>query len=95
VLHDALVSALRFPLIFRGDVMRPSSLAVLAVATPLMLLFLSLKVRAGMRFTSAVLWAILGLLLPLGLIGYSSHRPFGGRLTLPLSRSTDMSEPLS
>jgi len=61
VLHDVLVSASQFPLLFRGDVMRPSSLAVLAVTTPAMLVFLALKVRSGMRVRVAAMWAFLGV----------------------------------
>jgi glycopeptide antibiotics resistance protein len=60
VLQDVLVSAVRLPLLFRGDVMRQSSLAVLAVTLPLVLLFLAFKVRSGMRVSTAALWAILG-----------------------------------
>jgi len=61
VLHDVLLSASRLPLLFRGDVMRPSSLAVLAVVLPLMMLFLAFKVRSGMRVSIACAWAFLGM----------------------------------
>jgi VanZ family protein len=56
-----LVSAIRLPLLVRGDVMRQSSLAVLAFTCPLLLLFLAVKVRSGMRLSIASLWAILGI----------------------------------
>jgi len=61
MLHDVLVSASRLPLLFRGDVMRQSSLGVLLLATPPMLLLLAFKVRSGMRVSVACLWAILGI----------------------------------
>jgi len=59
--RDVLLSAYRLPLLFRGDVMRPSSLAALVLASPPMLLLLALKVRSGMRVSVAGLWAILGI----------------------------------
>jgi len=61
VLQGVLLSAARLPLLFRGDVMRESSLAVLAVTTPVLLLLLVLKVRSGMRVRVAFLWAMLGI----------------------------------
>lgn len=61
VLHDVFVSVLRLPLLFRGDVMRPSSLAVLAVASPPMLVLLALRMRSGMRVRVAIPWALLGI----------------------------------
>lgn len=61
MLHDVLLSASRLPLLFRGDVMRQSSLGVLLLATPPMLLFLAFKVRSGMRLSVAGLWACLGM----------------------------------
>ena len=61
MLHDVLMWAIRFPLLFRGDAMRQSSLGVLAVTGPLLLLVLALKVRSGMRVGAAALWAILGV----------------------------------
>lgn len=61
MLRDVLISALRLPLLFRGDVMRESSITVLAVTTPLLLLILALKMRSGMRLSVAFLWAILGI----------------------------------
>jgi glycopeptide antibiotics resistance protein len=60
VLEGVLTSVLRLPLLFRGDVMRQSSLTILAVGTPPMLVFLALKVRSGMRMKIAALWAFLG-----------------------------------
>lgn len=61
MLRDVLMSALQLPLLFRGDVMRESSLAVLAVTTPLLLLLLARRLRSGMRLRVAFLWAILGV----------------------------------
>jgi glycopeptide antibiotics resistance protein len=61
VLHDVLLSAIRLPLLFRGDVMRQSSIAVLVVTSPLLLVFLAFKVRSGMRMGVAFVWAILGV----------------------------------
>jgi glycopeptide antibiotics resistance protein len=55
------MSASRLPMLFRGEVMRRTSLGVLLVTTPLLLLFLAFKVRAGMRVHVASLWAILGV----------------------------------
>ena len=55
------MSALRLPLLFRGDAMNPSSLAVLLWTSPPLLLFLVLKVRSGMSVKVASLWMILGL----------------------------------
>lgn len=59
--HDALSLAIRLPLLFRGDAMRQSSLAVLAFTSPLLLVFLGFKLRAGMRLQTASVWAFLGL----------------------------------
>jgi len=61
MLQDVLLSVARLPLLFRGDVMRHSSLGVLLWASPLLLLFLAFKVRSGMRVRVAFLWAILGI----------------------------------
>jgi len=61
VLHDTLLSLIRIPLMFRGDVLRPSSLTFLAVATPPLLLLLAMKMRSGMAFRTAALWTLLGL----------------------------------
>lgn len=56
-----LVSALRLPLLFRGDIMRPSSLALLGFVSPLLLLSLAFAVRRGMRVRVALAWAVLGM----------------------------------
>jgi glycopeptide antibiotics resistance protein len=61
MLQDVLLSASRLPLLFRGDVMRQSSMGVLLLVSPPMLLFLAFKVRSGMRVSVACLWAILGI----------------------------------
>ena len=61
VLLHVLLSALRLPLLFRGDVMRHASLGVLAWTSPLLLLFLAFKVRSGMRLSVACVWAFLGI----------------------------------
>jgi hypothetical protein len=61
MLHDVLLSVARLPLLFRGDAMRQSSLGILVLFSPFLLLFLALKVRSGMRVSVACLWAILGI----------------------------------
>jgi len=61
MLHDVLLSAVRLPLLFRGDVLRPSSLAVLVVVVPLAALLLAFKMRSGMRGGVACSWAFLAI----------------------------------
>lgn len=61
MLQHVLLSVLRLPLLFRGDVMRPSSLALVALVSPLLLLFLAFRVRAGMRVRLALVWLFLGV----------------------------------
>ena len=61
MLHDVLLSAVRLPLLFRGDVLRPSSLAVLVVVVPLAALLLAFKMRSGMRGSIACSWAFLAI----------------------------------
>ena len=61
MLQRVLLTASRLPLLFRGDVMRTSSLTALVVVAPALLLFLAFKVRSGMRLRIAALWAMLGV----------------------------------
>lgn len=80
MLNDVLLSASRLPLLFRGDAMRQSSLGVLLLASPPMLLFLAFRVRSGMRVSVATLWASLGM--------YASWA--AGLLFEPIARAADL-----
>lgn len=59
MLDGVLISLSRLPLLFRGEAVRPSTLALLAVVLPPTLVLLAAKVRSGMRVTVAALWALL------------------------------------
>lgn len=61
MIQGVLTAVVRLPLLFRGDLMRPSSAALLAVVTPLLLVYLALKVRSGMRLRTAFAWAFLAV----------------------------------
>lgn len=61
-MHEGfLSSAMRLPLLFRGDVMRPSSIVLLGLGVPLLLVLLVVQVRRGMGLRTASLWAVLGV----------------------------------